>query len=410
MNVLNIALKDIRILLKDRGQVLSLFLLPLIFIFGFTLIYSVADDGAGIPMGMVNLDPGGEAAETLTENLSLVEGIDTTPYEQKEAERLMEDGELDRYLIIPANFSAAVEAGDQTTLVLLTDPDAGEEQTAALRTAVTGVAQALSLQTQLIQAFRQMDAMMAVAPPEYQVFDDHIIESQAESQFVAAQDRPLVLVEERMPATFFGLVGEAGVQTAVPGFIGLFVFLAAQATAQSVYEEKKVGSFRRLLAAPISKFDLLAGKMLMNLVVALCQIVLIFLMATLVFPLLGLDQLKLGDDILGLAVLSVIIALCSTALGVLIAALARTEGQIGGFSTVLLWALGTLGGAFIPTFLMGEMLGTIAKVTPHYWANEAFYGLLLRGKSLIEVLPEAGVLVGFAVVFMAIGLWQFDYD
>ena len=45
----------------------------------------------------------------------------------------------------------------------------------------------------------------------------------------------------------------------VPGFAVLFIFLTAQTTAQAIYEEKRVGSFRRLRAAPISKATILFG-------------------------------------------------------------------------------------------------------------------------------------------------------
>jgi ABC-2 type transport system permease protein len=36
--------------------------------------------------------------------------------------------------------------------------------------------------------------------------------------------------------------------------------------------------------------------------------------------------------------------------------------------------------------------------------------LVLRGQGLIGVLPEAAVLVGFAVVFFTIGVWRFRYE
>ena len=67
----------------------------------------------------------------------------------------------------------------------------------------------------------------------------------------------------------------------------LFVFLAAQTTARSIYEEKKVGSFRRLMAAPLSKATCWSGKMLPNFIIALVQIAVIFVFGTLGMRLLG---------------------------------------------------------------------------------------------------------------------------
>ena len=65
-------------------------------------------------------------------------------------------------------------------------------------------------------------------------------------------------------------------ELAVPSMTVLFVFLTAQTTAQSIYDEKKIGSFRRLLAAPIGKGGLLSGKMLPNFLVVLIQVIVIF--------------------------------------------------------------------------------------------------------------------------------------
>ena len=69
--------------------------------------------------------------------------------------------------------------------------------------------------------------------------------AQAESQFEEGADRPLVTVEQKLP----GQESEkeelpSSAEVAVPGFAVLFVFLTAQTTARSIYDEKKVGSFR----------------------------------------------------------------------------------------------------------------------------------------------------------------------
>ena len=60
------------------------------------------------------------------------------------------------------------------------------------------------------------------------------------------------------------------------GFAILFAFLGAQMTATSIYEEKKLGTFRRLQASPLSKAQVLIGKMLPNFVLALVQVAVIF--------------------------------------------------------------------------------------------------------------------------------------
>ncbi len=411
MSALSIAVKDIKILWRDRGLILQLFLLPLMFIMAFSFIMSLGDQEEVIRLPVVNVDSDGEVAQGLLEGLTSVDGIEVVVYGSLgEAVAALDAGDIVRVLTIPAGFSADIQSGQRTTLELVNSPDASAEQTAAVREVVSGVASTFSLETQLVEAFRQMDQMMAMADPEYQVFTETTIEQQARSQFERSREGALVSASMRLPTNLIGEREELGTQVTVAGFMVLFVFLTAQATAQSIYEEKKVGSFRRLLAAPMSKAELLGGKMIPNFIVTLVQIVVILAAGIFLFPLLGMEKLTLGDDPLALVVLSMVLALCSCSIGVLIAAVARTESQVGSISSVGLWVMGALGGAFMPTFLLGGFIETVSKAVPHSWAATAYYDLLLRGKGIADIGPELAVLAGFTLVFTVIGIWRFEFD
>ena len=56
------------------------------------------------------------------------------------------------------------------------------------------------------------------------------------------------------------------------------------------------------------------------------------------------------------------------------------------------------------------MLESISKITPHYWAIQGYYDLLLRGRDLSAIIPEIAALLVFALVFFGIGVWRFDFD
>jgi ABC-2 type transport system permease protein len=296
------------------------------------------------------------------------------------------------------------------TLRLITHPDADKVESDSVSLVVNGVAQDLALKSQLLASFEQMGTMMEAAPQEYRIFNTETYVAQAESQFAASKTVPLVSVEQMLPAETAEGVDLSSSNILVPGFAILFVFLTAQVTAQSVFQERKQGSFRRLLAAPLSKASLLAGKMLPNLIVTLLQIVVVFAAAIFVLPLLGLERLTLGNDPLALVVVSLVVALCSTGLGVLIAGLAHNETQAGALASVVLWVMAAVGGAFVPTFLMTGALKSLSMVVPHSWALRAYNDLFVYGRGLADVLPELGVLLGFTAVFVGIGLWRFDFD
>jgi len=302
-------------------------------------------------------------------------------------------------------------AGRQVTLILTNGPKANTANTETIQRMVDGVAKDLSLQTQLLAGFQQMGNMMQAAPENVQVFTTERIAAQAQSQFERAKTQPLVSVEETLSEVY--LRGDRtwnAMEIYVPRFTVLFVFLTAGTTALAIYTEKRIGTFRRLLTAPIAKGELLAGKAIPNLIIVILQIVVIFGTGVVLLPLLGLDRISLGEHPSALIAVSVLVALCSTSLGLLIAALARTESQITAIAQMALWVMAALGGAFIPTWVMGEFLGSIGKLVPQYWAIEAFTNVMVRGQGLAEIGTELAVLAGFTVVFSAVALWRFAFD
>ena len=410
---LRVARKDIKVLLKERGTLLILFVIPLVFVLGF----SAASAGGGdpqeeaIPLPVVNLDAGSGASQTLLDALDQSGGVRCELYDEARAQAQLDKGKIDRVLTIPANYAADLQAGHPVTLRLVNAPNASGTRTEAVYRMVAGVAADLSLEAQLVASFRQMGDMQAAASPGQLSFPTEIIVEQAQSQFTRSRTEPLLAVEESWPQHLLEEDEDdiSPLSVTVPGFAVMFIFLTAQTTAMSIYEEKKLGSFRRLLAAPIGKATILAGKMTPNFLVGLAQIVVIFGAGLFLLPALGVDPMTLGHDPLALVLLCLVVVLCSTSLGVLIAAIARTEGQISGLSAVVLWVFG-FAGILLVGMPVSPTLDTVSQLIPHYWANAAFVDLFVRGQGLVDIMPSILVLLGFTAAFLAVGLWRFKFN
>jgi len=409
---LRVARKDIKVFLKERGTLLYLFVVPIVFIVGFSAATGVQRDPQlkAISLPVVNLDAGSGASLALLDALDQGDGIQCELYDEAQAKALLERKKIERVLTIPANYAVDLQAGQPVTLRLVNGPDASATKSEAVHRVVTGVAADLSLQTQLISSFRQMADMQAAASPDQQAFTAEIIVEQAQSQFERSRTEPLLSVEERWPQHLLEKDEDEinPLSVNVPGFAVLFIFLTAQTTAQSIYEEKRVGSWRRLLAAPISRATILVGKMAPNFVTGLVQTVVLFGAGALLSPALGFGSLTLGTDPLALVLVCLVVLLCSTSLGVLIAAVARTEGQISGLSQVVLWTFG-FAGIWLDRIPLASPFDTISKLIPHYWANVAFQELFIRGQGLADIMPNLLALSGFTAAFLAIGLWRFRF-
>jgi ABC-type Na+ efflux pump permease subunit len=121
----------------------------------------------------------------------------------------------------------------------------------------------------LNKGLEQMREMQAANPQAASAFSEQRIQQQVAQQQTQAAQRPLITVVETSAVKESAKenVDLPGLgEVTVLGMAVLFVFISAQNTAMSIFKEKKLGSFRRLLAAPISKASLLGGKLLPNLI------------------------------------------------------------------------------------------------------------------------------------------------
>lgn len=418
MRAFSITIKDLQIFIRDRGSFLWAFVIPMVFILLFTGISSsiqneAGQDSPGITLVVINLDSGGSQADEFLNRLQGTGKLAIELVDENQAKMMRDEEEIPYLLTIPQGFSQSITANQQVNLVL--EKISGDQsEFDSLNLILDGVARDLALKAYILGSLEQIGQMQQAAPGETQLFTYEQMKAQAEGQFEQSKTEPLIVISEEIPAAIQERLGGEDLswaQVVVPGFAVLFVFLTAQTTASSIYDEKKVGSFRRLMAAPLTRYSILSGKLLPNFLVVLVQFIIIFASSLLILPLIGVEAITLGNNLLALVLVCAFTALCSTSLGILIAALARTEGQISGVSQLVLWITGLLGGCIVPlTLFNNQALNTISKFVPQSWALNGLMDLMVRGYGLQDVLPELGALLVFSLVFFAIGLWRFDFN
>lgn len=168
--------------------------------------------------------------------------------------------------------------------------------------------------------------------------------------------------------------------------------------------ERQQGTLRRILTTPTSKATYLLGTIAGQVVMALVQMSLLVLFGIFV---MGLGW---GRDPFALFVLLTAAALAAGAIGTTMGTFIKTEGQAGGLSIMAGMVMALMGGCWYPLELFPSTVQTIVKILPTTWAMQGLLDLVLRGQGLVSILPEAGVLLGFAAVFFAIGIWRFRYE
>lgn len=390
--ILALTWKDLKIFCKDPRGLVLIFIQPFIFIIVMSYALSGLYRSGDHPIQLlaVNEDQGTRAAGVLHQLAEMkafqVETQwDGQPLTRQKAEQLIRNGKRTYALIFPSDFTRVLEQGPG------------------------------------VRGLRTTKAMLIVDPATSSQFAEPIMgtlqglveRSRAAAMIPAGQSGPSASQGDRELSTMVERIAPTGMQAKkkpdafqqnVPGYTIYGIFWIVSLLGLSVLREKREGTFRRLLLAPMPRAVLLAGKLLPYYLINIVQIAIMLGVSSLLF------KMSLGNSLIALVVVSLAAAATATGLGILVAALARTEAQIGSLTILILLTLSAVGGCFIPRFIMPEWLRTIGLVTPHAWALEAYQDLLVRGYGLFEILPKIGVLAAFAVVFFAIGVWRFRFE
>ena len=168
--------------------------------------------------------------------------------------------------------------------------------------------------------------------------------------------------------------------------------------------ERQQGTLRRILTTPTSKATFLLGTISGQVAMALIQMSLLIL-----FGMIALN-LSWGREPLALFILLTCAALAAGAIGTTMGTFIKSEGQASGLSIMAGMVMSLMGGCWYPLELFPPVVQNIVRILPTTWAMQGLLDLVLRGGGLVDILPEAGVLLGFAAIFFSIGIMRFRYE
>jgi ABC-2 type transport system permease protein len=183
-----------------------------------------------------------------------------------------------------------------------------------------------------------------------------------------------------------------------------WVFIPLIGLSGALSYEREKGTLKRLLTTPTSKATFMLGTITGQVVIALCQMSLLVAFGILVM------KVNWGRDVSALALVMVASAIAAAALGTMLGAFVKNENQASGLSVMIGMLMALLGGCWYPLDLFPAAVQTIVKILPTTWAMQGMLAVGLRGAGVADILPEAGVLLGFAAVFFTVGLLRFRYE
>ncbi len=396
MKLLTIALTYLKQTFASRSVLIFSLLMPVV----FTVVLALAMQGMGAEAApktwtllLADEDRSPQSA-TFLRHLKRDPALEVVAAPAEELAARVEDGEAALAVEIPAGFGEALLQGRPVEMRLyraaqsLRDAQVAEEAVEAAAAALEGTLDTAEI---AVQAATALGA--AANLPEAYIQADTLWRESAPVEVSATGVTRLQ-----------GSEIPIGAAQSSPGMLVMFVLFMTFGGGTSLLVERERGTLRRLLVMPLSKSALLGGKLLGIFLSALAQMAIMILVGRFA---LGVNW---GQAPAALTLMLLAYAFAATALGILVAAAARTSAQADGLSTVVIMALSALGGAWWPIEIVPPWMQSLAQALPTYWGMQGFQDLIVRGLGMRAILPEAGILLAFGAAFLALGLWRFRWE
>jgi len=157
-----------------------------------------------------------------------------------------------------------------------------------------------------------------------------------------------------------------------------------------------------LMTTPTSKITILMGYLLAFFMIGWFQFGILMTISTFVF---GVTW----GNIWGVIIFASVLIIMFIGLGLMIGGFVKTVKQQQAIGSLIIISTSMLGGVYWPIDVVGDVLKKISYVTPQSWALSGFQELMVGNSNLFGVASQMAILVGFAVVFLGLGLKRLKY-
>ena len=392
-----IAWKDAIIRFASSSELLFFIILPIVFTFLLAGGTPSGDEDPRIALSVVDeaQTPISQQIITELENSTAVRPELTT---REEAQSQFDDRRAEVIFIIPAGIDIKSLKSGSAQVELLQQPN-NINATVAERAVLTAIRRVSSSVSAAQNAVKQRASIQAFASDEEkQAYFQSSLELAQKIQKDAPERVSVVTGNTQDQVDYDPRANSSAGQLITWVFIPLFGISALFAY------ERQQGTLRRLLITPSNKATFLLGTISGQVAMALVQMLLLVGFGILVM------KLNWGREPLALFVILFTSALAAAAFGTTMGTFIKSEGQANGLSIMFGMVFALMGGCWYPMELFPPTIQNIVKILPTTWAMQGMLDLVLRGGGLLDILPEAGVLVGFAVLLFSVGVWRFRYE
>ena len=360
--------KEIIQISRDPLTLALMMLVPMIQLMVFG--YAINTDVRNIKTAVYNLDPGPQSRD-------LLHAFENTDYFQivryvgsdEELNSSIVTGRVKVGIKIPPDYSDRLLANRQATVLVLID---GSDS---------------SIATQSLQVASQVGLTESLAR-----LSTALQSSSSRTSQLPIEVRPKMLFNpDSRSANFM-----------VPGLIAVILqIITTLLTAFSIVREREQGTLEQLLVTPVRPFGLMLGKLVPYGLIGIVETFTVLTVMRLVF------DVPIKGSLLLLLSLSVLFLFTALAIGLLISTKAQSQMQALQLAWLIMLPSVLLSGFMFPRDSMPAVMRFIGYLVPATHFMEIIRGIVLRGATLLDLLPEVVTLIFMGLVLLVLSAFRF---
>ncbi len=371
--------KDLKRLIREPAALFMIILFPAMLTLAFGLAFGGigGNQSATYQIGVVNKASTVQNqswARYFLGNLTSLEILKIQPYPSNEtAQTDLVQGKISAIIIIPENFQQSADS---------------------YWNAPTNPSQWVNTTLQVYVDSGSMFATQVIQPIIQQTLTEAVYGHQTKSLATPIQISSPSLVLASVTTTF---------EFFAPGLFAFASIFLTMIVAQSFTIDRELGLLRRINVTPTSATEFMSSQVISNMVGALIQAVLVFVMAY------AVGYRPKGDFVtLGFAfILVLIFSLCNVGFGLITATLAKSSGAATGIAFIFI----------MPQMFLGTFVGSalsaaaqsVGKFVPSYYVTDALTSLFLRGAPVWSetILLDLTVVSPVSIAALLVGILLF---
>ena len=188
----------------------------------------------------------------------------------------------------------------------------------------------------------------------------------------------------------------------VPGLVAIILqIITTMLTAFSIVRERERGTLEQLLVTPIRPFGLMLGKLVPYGLIGFFETCTVLVVMRLIF------DVPINGSVLLLLSLSLIFLFTALAIGLLISTKAQNQMQALQLAWLIMLPSVLLSGFMFPPDSMPAVMRAVGYMVPATHFMEIIRGIVLRGATFMDLLPEVITLAGMGVALLVLSAVQF---